>query len=171
MSSIITQRMTATLDGDEFVVFLIGARFNRPWKIMNTLSVGLAMTRMMAELKKKPELGLLGAEEYVGRTTLMVQYWRSLRHLLDYAHSKDSDHLPAWRDFNRKVAKSADVGIWHETYVIRPGSYENIYNNMPPFGLGRVGSLVPVGERRGRPTERAAERIQATLPPDSPRHS
>jgi Domain of unknown function (DUF4188) len=164
VTTILRQRMTATLDEDAFVVFLIGARFNRLWKIRSVFRVARAMTKMMAELKKKPELGFLGAEEYFGRTSLMVQYWKSLQHLLDYAHARDSVHLPAWREFNREVAASADVGIWHETYVIQPGSYENIYHNMPAFGLGRAGSLNPVGQRRGKSTELASDRLQANQP-------
>jgi hypothetical protein len=35
------------------------------------------------------------------------------------------------------------VGVWHETYVVEPGNYENIYVNMPPFGLGKIGALSP----------------------------
>jgi hypothetical protein len=35
------------------------------------------------------------------------------------------------------------VGIWHETYAASPGSYENVYVNMPPFGLGKAGTLQP----------------------------
>jgi hypothetical protein len=161
MTQVLTERMTATVDGDGFVVFLIGARFNRPWKLRSTVSVALGMTRMLAELRKHPELGFLGAEEYFGRTTLALQYWTSLQHLLDYAHAKDSEHLPAWRAFNRAIAKNGDVGIWHETYVISPGQYENIYHHMPPFGLGRVGKLHPVGQRNGKSTELARERIEA----------
>jgi hypothetical protein len=158
MAQILTQRMMATVGGDGLVVFLVGARFNRPWKLKSTLSVALGMTRMMAELRNHPELGFLSAEEYFGRTTLAVQYWKSLRHLLDYAHAKDSAHLPAWRDFNRTVANNADVGIWHETYMIQPGQYENVYHHMPPFGLGRAGKLEPIG-KRSRPTETASERL------------
>jgi hypothetical protein len=29
------------------------------------------------------------------------------------------------------------------------GRYEAIYNNMPPFGLGKAGRLVPLTEHRG----------------------
>jgi len=47
----------------------------------------------------------------------------------------------AWRDFNRSVGTNGDVGIWHETCVIEPGRYDNVYVNTPPFGLGRVGHL------------------------------
>jgi hypothetical protein len=31
--------------------------------------------------------------------------------------------------------------IWHETYIIKKGQYENIYANMPAFLLGKVGKL------------------------------
>ena len=36
-----------------------------------------------------------------------------------------------------------DVGIWHETYLVRAGEYENVYSGIPPHGLGRVADLVP----------------------------
>jgi hypothetical protein len=36
------------------------------------------------------------------------------------------------------------VGIWHETYAVSPGTYENIYVNMPPFGLARAGTAQAV---------------------------
>ena len=71
-----------------------------------------------------------------------MQYWRSLDQLLAYATSKTGAHLPAWKHFNQKVAPGGDVGVWHETYCVGAGKYENIYVNMPPFGLGRVGRLV-----------------------------
>ena len=61
--------------------------------------------------------------------------------LLAYAKHRELAHLPAWQTFNKAVGTNGSVGIWHETYVVTPGSYENIYVNMPPFGLGRAGSL------------------------------
>lgn len=30
------------------------------------------------------------------------------------------------------------MGIWHETYRVRPGDYECVYNNMPLFGLAKA---------------------------------
>jgi hypothetical protein len=72
-----------------------------------------------------------------------MQYWRSLDQLMAYATNREAEHLPAWKAFNQSLAKSGDVGVWHETYVVAPGTYENVYVNMPPFGLGRVGSLMP----------------------------
>jgi hypothetical protein len=71
----------------------------------------------------------------------MVQYWRSLEQLLAYATNKDAEHLPAWRAFNRKVGTDGAVGIFHETYQVKPGGFESVYVNMPPFGLGKAGTL------------------------------
>lgn len=133
-------RLTAGLAGD-FVVFLIGMRINRPLHIHKWWPVASAMPKMLRELKQHPELGLLHAEQWFGRTVLVVQYWRSMQHLLDYAKAKDAAHLPAWRAFNEAVGVDGSVGIWHETYQVSAGGYENIYVNMPPFGLGRVGEL------------------------------
>lgn len=161
MSEIITRRMTATIDAPEFVIFLIGARVNRWWKVHRWLPVLRAMRRMIRELETNPELGLLGWEQGGGRTSIMVQYWKSLPQLLDYAKARNAEHLPAWRDFNRSIGTNGDVGIWHETYVVKPGSYESTYANMPPFGLGRVGTLSPVGKRHAGSTETAGERLAA----------
>jgi hypothetical protein len=134
-------RLTATLEG-EFVVFLIGMRINALWKLHRWLPVTRAMPRMLAELEAQPELGMLGGEMWFGRTTILVQYWRSLEQLLAYAADKQASHLPAWKAFNQTLGRSGDVGVWHETYRVSPGHYENIYVNMPAFGLGKVGSLV-----------------------------
>lgn len=151
---IIQERITAQMTGD-FVVFLIGMRINRVWKIHRWLPVVLAMPKMMRELYVRPDSGLLGHEMWFGRTTIMVQYWRSTEQLMTYAKDRTSSHLPAWRAFNQAVGTNGDVGIWHETYQISPGSYENIYVNMPPFGLGRIGKRVPAF---GRMTSAAGRR-------------
>ena len=137
---IIKERMYAHLDGD-FVVFLIGMRFNQLWKIHKWLPVVLAMPRMLKELYKNPDLGLLHHEMWFSRTIIIVQYWRSMDQLINYAKSKDSEHLPAWKNFNQLIGNDGSVGIWHETYSVGRGTYENIYANMPPFGLGKVGVL------------------------------
>jgi hypothetical protein len=139
--STINARRTGRIEG-EFVVFLIGMRLNRWWKIWQWLRIGSAMGRMLRELGEHPELGFLGAESWFGRTTMMVSYWRSIDHLMAYAKSRTSAHLPAWRMFNALVGTNGDVGIWHETYRSRPGDYETVYVNMPPFGLASAGLAV-----------------------------
>lgn len=144
------------------MIFLIGMRVNKPWKLRSWLPVAMAMPRMLKELEKQPELGLLHYENHFSlRSPWVVQYWQSMDKLMAYAKARDSKHLPAWRDFNRKVGSSGDVGIWHETYRITPGSYEAVYNNMPEQGLGKALGLVPAsGSResaRGRLWESGAE--------------
>ena len=100
------------------------------------------MPRMIIELSKQPELGLLHAQTLFSFPNLMVtQYWRSFEALEAYAKAGDKAHVPAWQAFNKSVGSNGDLGIWHETYVIAPGHYENIYNNMPPWGLGAAATL------------------------------
>jgi len=142
MTSIHRQRMTAWVEG-EVVVFLIGMRINRLWKVHKWLPVARAMPRMVKELETAPGHGFLSAEQWLGNPTIMVQYWRSFEALERYARNRSAQHLPAWAAFNRAVASNGDVGIWHETYRIRPGDYECIYNNMPAFGLARATAAVP----------------------------
>jgi hypothetical protein len=160
MASIHAQRMAAEIEG-EFVVFLIGIRINKPWKIHKWWPVFMAMPRMLKELAADPDSGFLGAQQSL---TVIVQYWRSFEHLEAYARAQDKAHWPAWVDFNRRVGRSrGDVGIWHETYRIAPGQYEAIYSGMPAHGLGKAGALVPAAGRResarGRLTAREAEAV------------
>jgi hypothetical protein len=141
------ERLTASLDG-EFVVFLIGMRINSPVRVHKWWPVARAMPRMIEELCRQPELGFMHAEMWFSRTTIMVQYWRSMEQLLSYAKSKTAAHLPAWRAFNKSVGTNGSVGIWHETYAVSPGTHESVYVNMPQFGLGKAGTLVPAAGKR-----------------------
>ena len=153
MAAILQKRMTGRLEGD-FVVFLIGMRIQRWWKVHQWLRVAMAMPTMIRELEANPDLGFLGAEQWFGRTTIMVSYWRSMEQLMSYATSKTGKHLPAWKKFNRLVGTNGDVGIWHETYRVRPGDYESVYVNMAPFGLGKAGELVEATGKRANAPQR-----------------
>jgi hypothetical protein len=138
-------RYSGTIEGD-FVVFLIGMRINKPWKLHRWLPVFMAMPRMLRELREAPESGFLGATQgFLTSGPVIVQYWRSFEHLERYARDPEALHLPAWRRFNRLVRGSGDVGIWHETYRVRDGEYESIYGNMPRMGLAAVGEHTPLG--------------------------
>lgn len=159
MSKTINQRMTAKIEGD-FVVFLIGMKINRFWKLHKWLPVASAMPKMIKELSQKPESGFLGYQIVGALSPVIVQYWRSFEHLEAYAKSRDGLHYPAWKAFNTKIKSNGDVGIWHETYKVSAGNYECVYNNMPKFGLGKVGELVPATGKR----EYAADRISANEP-------
>ena len=158
MAKVFPGRYTATMDG-EFVVFIIGMRFNKLWKVHQWLPVFNAMPKMIATLSKHPEKGMLGARMAVGgRTVTIIQYWRSFEQLERFARNTDDPHLEPWRRYNQRVAKSGDVGVYHETYKVSPGTYECIYANMPAMGLAAVGDHQPVGKR----TEAARERVASS---------
>ncbi len=143
MAELIKQRMCASIEGD-FVVFLIGMRVNNWWKFNKWFPIAMAMPKMIRELYANPESGFLGVQMAgFSNPSLMVQYWRSFEHLEKYARNPDQTHFPAWVDFNKRVRKNGEVGIWHETYLVKAGNYETIYNNMPPLGLGKASTLIP----------------------------
>ena|SRR5579871_1728765 len=161
MAHIYNQKMMAEIDGD-FVVFLIGMRINRPWKLHKWLPVVLAMPRMLKELAGKPDAGLLGYQQFLSGT--IVQYWRSFDHLERYARSRDAAHWPARIAFNKRVGyASGDVGIWHETYKVSAGQYECIYGGMPRVGLAKAGRHVPVAAGRDSARSRMQPRETASV--------
>ena len=142
MAAVVARRMMAELDGD-FVVFLVGMRVNRWWRVHKWWPIAMVMPKMVRELLAHPGLGCLHAELRFG---ISVQYWRSFSHLEAYARDHEHEHWPAWTAFNRKVrAASGDVGIWHETYQVRAREYETLYSAMPRIGLARAGRHVPIG--------------------------
>lgn len=157
MAKTINQRMTVEFEGD-FVVFLIGMRINRFWKIHKWLPVATAMPKMLKELSQKKESGFLGFQMSGGMPPVIIQYWKSFEHLEAYAKDRDGLHYPAWKAFNAKVKSNGDVGIWHETFKVKSGEYECVYNNMPKYGFGKVGNLVPAIGRK----EYAAQRISGS---------
>jgi hypothetical protein len=134
MSELFAGRWTAQADSD-FVVFLIGMRINKPLAFSKWRPVAKAMPEMQKELGRHPELGCIHTENWFGRTTISVQYWRDFESLSSYARNPNQAHLPAWRAFNQAIRDNGTVGIWHETYRVKQGNSESIYGNMPRIGL------------------------------------
>jgi hypothetical protein len=135
---------------EPLVLFLIGMRVNTLWRVWEWLPSFLAMGPMIVELYKNPELGFLSARtEMAGRTITVIQYWKSFEALEAYAANGQRKHRPAWTAFyKRATSGTGAVGIYHETYVIRPGEVESLYVDMPAnFGLGGAVGSVPVGPR------------------------
>lgn len=161
-------RWTADLGaaGEEVVVFLIGMRVNKPWKVAAWWPGFTAMPKMLAHLQAHPEKGLLAYRQAVLPAPLLVQYWRSFDDLERFARDAADPHLEPWRRFNRRVAASGDVGIWHETYRVRVSDVETIYGNMPPTGLGAALGVVPV--RPGKQSAAARIGARATDEPALP---
>lgn len=74
MSAIHPGRHTAHIEGD-FVVFIIGMRVNNLWAVHKWWPVAQAMGPMIAELMKRPELGLLHARTCLNwRDVTLIQY-------------------------------------------------------------------------------------------------
>ncbi len=157
-------RFTADHEGD-VVVFLIGMRINKPWKLRAWVPVARAMGPMLKDLAADPASGLLGFDSgFLHGGPLIVQYWRSVEDLNRFARDPEQRHLPAWRAFNRAVGTSGDVGIWHETYRVPAGAWECIYGNMPVVGLAAATRQVPVAARG----QSAARRMGLTETDDVP---
>jgi len=166
MAHVFPGRMTADIEGD-FVVFLIGMRFNKPWKIHKWWHAFTAMPRMLRELARDPDAGLLGYLQTIGpRGPVLIQYWRSVEQLEKFARDPRYTHRPAWKKYNQLVGGSGDVGVWHETYQVKAQQFESVYANMPRHGLATAKGAehLPVA-RRGNT---AAERRGSTAPDDLP---
>jgi len=145
MAKVNQGRWTAEIEGD-FVVFIIGARVNKPWqlvRIIRDLGGRRGMNHMLKYLTEHPEKGLLG---YETMGFVNVQYWRSFDALEAFAKDSEDPHLSAWRNYWKRVGKDDRAGIWHETFLVRDGEYEAVYGNMPPKGLGKATSLVPIAQ-------------------------
>ena len=157
-------RYSARIEGD-FVVVLIGMRINRPWKVHKWWPVLAAMRPMLRELEADPDSGLLHVQQaLIGGGPAAVQYWRSFEQLERWARDPDAAHLPAWREFNRRVRASGDIGIWHETYLVPAGSYEAIYGNMPRIGLATAAEHLPTADLAESAARRAGRRATDDLP-------
>jgi len=156
MARINNGRMTHRHEG-ELIVFLIGMRFNKPWRIDKWMPAFLAMPRMLTELSKDPESGLMGFRLTIGGDgPTVIQYWNSREKLYEYASAPSAEHRPAWTAFNRRARKAAGaVGIWHETYQVERA--ESMYVGMPPIGLAAATSSVAVGSRSDRAAQRMAK--------------
>ncbi|WP_232696808.1 DUF4188 domain-containing protein [Brevibacillus daliensis] len=146
MAKVIPGRFTAVADDEEFVVFFIGMRINKLWAVHKWLPVFLAMGRMISELYRHPELGFKSTEGFWGgRTIGLLQYWRSYEQLETFA--RGGYHLETWKKFNQMIGSDGSVGIFHETYIMKPGTYEAVYNNMPVFGLAKAFNHQPAKGR------------------------
>jgi Domain of unknown function (DUF4188) len=152
----------ADVGDDEAVVFLIGAHVHRWRRFRSWFPTVAAMTRMLRQLSKNPDVGLLAAHPYFsGRDVLVVQYWRSVEDLGRFAKDPALAHVPAWSEFNSAAAGSGDIGIWHETYRVSADHIETRYANMAPFGLAKA---IGMRERMGSARNSTHQRMEETVP-------
>ena len=152
--------------GDEVVVFIVGMRLNKPLKLSRWWPVVAAMAKMLNYLDENPDKGLLGCRiSYL--PPFAIQYWRSFQDLERFARDADDPHLEPWRQYNRRVGKSGDLGLYHETYRVKTSDIETGYTNMPPYGLAAVTAMVPVphGKHSAAARMGVTDRDEPALPP------
>ncbi len=145
MSEVFPGRFTTRAPEEASAVFLIGMRINTVRGVPKALPVLRAMPKMLSFLSQHPESGMLGFHNWVGRTTILLSYWRTAADVQRFASDPDAPHAPAWREFNAKIGASPHVGVWHELYTIRPGDSEGVYVNMPRFGMAAAREHIAVG--------------------------
>lgn len=92
------------------------------------------------------DVGLLNSEPFTISINHFgfLQYWRSFGEL--DAWSRRPPHSEWWRSAVERMRVRQDLGIYHETFLVRPSDIEAIYLDCRPTGLGRFGTLgAPVG--------------------------
>lgn len=166
MAKINAGRQSAAPGADGKVLFLIGMRINNLWRVWKWLPVFIAMPRMLVELQRNSDVGLVGKPRTMlsGRVIMVWQYWNSFEQLQAYARESSRAHLPAWRAFNKRVRDNGSVGIFHETILLSDDSVETVYGNMPAIGLGAVTGIVPAAQRG----QTAATRLKKSDPSGPP---
>ncbi len=113
MARIITERVTARIDGD-IVVFLIGLRFNKLWKVHKWFPVLSAMPRMLRELYSDPSLGFLGANADCGEFDLKLTLFRSPAALRKWLAQHHATAGELWVGFYRKDSGKPSL-TWPES--------------------------------------------------------
>ena len=110
------------------------------------------MTTSWPTSAAKLERGLLAGTVWrSGRELLVVQYWTSFEALDDWARDHSLPHRPAWQRFLREALSGRvddpALGLWHETYLVAPGTWEGVYMQVPPTGAGAAGPVLDMGAK------------------------
>ncbi|PYI03204.1 hypothetical protein BO78DRAFT_375519 [Aspergillus sclerotiicarbonarius CBS 121057] len=127
---------------EPIVVFLLGARCNHPLGLLapGISDLGDSASKMMDAMRAEPvKYGLLGTSQWLkmdspaGNEFLTIFYLRSYEALHRFAH--DEEHMNGMRWWCRIAKDHPHLAIYHETYLVPRGQWENIYINMHPTGL------------------------------------
>ena len=157
MSDVAGRRLTAEIEGD-FVVLLIGARFNSKLQLGAAPRSGWAARdeAHLDYLVAHPEKGLLAYE--MGLPTI-VEYWRSFEQLEEFARNEDDPHLDVWRQYWLRVGRPSRTGIWHETFLVKEGQYEPSTETCPRTGWARPGGSCPCRSPRALESAEGPQRV------------
>lgn len=161
---------TGSQDGDPaakpLIVFHLGARCNHPLGLLapGYKELGDWAEKMYESLRVNPDkYGLLGMTRFVGQSdasgneTLVIMYMRDYEGLHRFAH--DQLHADGVRWWTGIVKAHPHLAIWHETYVVPKGCWENIYAQSQVTGMGDT--FFPVVDGNNGATEWARGIVDA----------
>ncbi|PHH61891.1 hypothetical protein CDD81_7755 [Ophiocordyceps australis] len=138
------------------VVFNLGGQFNHPLgpRAPGAAAVQDFFVQMVADLaSRRDELGLLSMAHWHGSSTEGTTsinttfYFRDVESIHRFAH--EELHRTAWDYYYKN--KYPHLGIFHETFIVQPGSWETIYENCSPVGLGNGSVRLPDLDDDGQP--------------------
>ncbi|CAK7203186.1 hypothetical protein SEUCBS139899_005917 [Sporothrix eucalyptigena] len=143
---------------DPLLVIKLAARSNHPLGTLHPhiIKIGGFFQQMIRHLDDhSDDYNYLGAQTYLGaeRATaneiMVLVYFRDYAGLHKFAHTAEV-HRAAWRYWNKEVMKDASHGqqfaIMHETYQVPARSWESVYINYHPTGLGATTYKVNTGD-------------------------
>lgn len=175
----VMRRFTAFVPKDSprdkpMVLFLIGTRLNSWWALLTNLPVfmryGKAAGPNFVATGRDNSYGCLYQRQWgdaldflFGDGVMTVQYWRSMDDLSNF--NKEKDHMASRKQYYNEMEQAGIVSIWHETYLIQPGSYECVWGNSHPIGLAAVPgvTIVPINTSTSR-YDTAMARLKAGAP-------
>ncbi|KND93670.1 hypothetical protein TOPH_01604 [Tolypocladium ophioglossoides CBS 100239] len=124
------------------VVFNLGVQWNHPLGILSPGAKEM-IQRFMAMnadlMRRREELGLISINHWKGRDVEtasalnITYYFRDVASIHRFAHQEL--HRKAWDWYHGH--HFPHIGIFHETFIVPARSYETIYDNCVPVGLGR----------------------------------
>ncbi|KAE8142866.1 hypothetical protein BDV38DRAFT_234171 [Aspergillus pseudotamarii] len=128
---------------ESIVVFHLGTRSNHPLGIFapGFAEVNKKVIAMNREMNSDPvKYGLLGVstwgkqDDSAGNEVMAIYYLRDYDALHRFAHG--SLHVEGMRWWTEIVKDHPHIAIYHETYIVPKGKWENIYINAKPTGMG-----------------------------------
>ncbi|KAF3765788.1 hypothetical protein M406DRAFT_329653 [Cryphonectria parasitica EP155] len=135
----------STAASSPVVAFHLGVHFNHPMGPFcpGGSEIGAHFQAMFTDLQaRRDEFDMLSATIWRGTTRpshngiLMIAYFRSVDGLNRFAH--DKVHREGWDWYHKFVRETGHrhFGLFHETFLSRPGEWETIYADCQPTLLG-----------------------------------
>lgn len=134
---------SADAAAEDVVIFLLCAKYNHPLGVLcpGAAEIGGYVQRMSEEIEtSSASNGFLGSsgwsmvDEHGAQELMLLQYWRSIEAIHEYAHGPL--HREAWEWWQKTLKQHDYIGINHELYHAQPGQWENLYVNFQPTLLG-----------------------------------